>query len=234
MNQQFSNYMTMAQASIASLFKDKESWANEPEIVTEMTSIEKLFNTIMGMNTNIAGLDAKVYTQVTGNDFEEIISAILKICKKLCVYARRNNDPSVLVLANHTHSSLVDGKRKDAISRCQAIVLKAESLMTNLAPYKVTPEDITNVRQLIANYELHINDRSNTKTDKTTTAQVITEHISTLRQHFIMLDDLVEAYIDDQDVINRYKLSRTIHNYGKSKTIKNKEIPTAPSTIPTV
>ena len=172
-------------------------------------------------------MDAKAYTEASNQEYEIIVSLTLKLCKKLCVSARRNNDPALLLLANHSQSSITAGKRKEIISRCTAIINKAESMLEALQVYKVTEKEITAIRQHIESFDVHTDERSNIKTDKTTLTQLnLPDLIQSIRQRFVILDDMVEGFLDDEDVIARYKQSRVVVNYGKMKTAKNKSTET--------
>ena len=223
MNQSYSNILTMVQAVLACMKKDQEAWSNEQEIVTEIEAIESDFKAAKAIDDVLSGMDSKAYTDASNQEYEIVVTLTLKLCKKLCVSARRNNDPALLLLANHSQSSITYGKRKGVISRCTAIINKAESMLEALQAYKVTENEITAIRQHIALFDIHTDERSNVKTDKTTLTQLnLPDYIQSIRQRLIILDDLVEGFLDDEDVIARYKQSRVVVNYGKLKTAKNK------------
>jgi len=223
MNQSYSNFLTMVQAVLASMKKDQEAWSNEQEIITEIAAIETDFKAAKAIDDALSGMDAKAYTNASNQEYEIIVSLTLKLCKKLCVSARRNNDPALLLLANHSQSSITAGKRKEIISRCTAIINKAESMFEALQVYKVTEKEITAIRQHIESFDVHTDERSNIKTDKTTLTQLnLPDLIQSIRQRFVILDDMIEGFLDDEDVIARYKQSRVVVNYGKMKTAKNK------------
>ena len=223
MQQSKSNFMSMVQAVLASLKKDQKQLENETEIATEVSEIEREFNIITETSSDISSLDPKGYTVAKNDAFDSIMSATLKLCKKMYVYASRHKDSTLLSLVDHSLNSLSSGMEKDAISRCSAIVKKAESMLTVLQPYKVAEPELAAIRSLMTSYNEQIDGRTNTKTGKSTRIQDISDQITSLRERLTLLDNLIEGFIDDDEVIARYKTSRAIINYGQSKTSKGKK-----------
>ena len=78
------------------------------------------------------------------------------------------------------------------------------------------------IRQQIEDYNQHLEGRSTVKTSKTVSIHDISGQITSLNNHLIILDDMIEGYIDDDDMIARYKSARIVIDYGKGKTAKNK------------
>ena len=222
MKQSESNFLSMVQAVLANLKKDQTFWSEEPEIVSEVESIGSEYNLVTQGLNEISGLDPTGYTKSKNNTIDTIIRSTFKLCRKMCVYARRKNDTVLLQFADHSENSLSAGIEKDVISRCSALVNKAESLLEVLSPYKITAEELLYIRQQIEDYNQHIEGRSTVKTSKTVSIHDISGQITSLNNHLIILDDMIEGFIDDDDMIARYKSARIIIDYGKGKTAKNK------------
>jgi len=222
MKQSESNFLTMVQSLLANLKKDQAFWSGEPEIVSEVNAIESEFNLVNQDLSLVSGLDSTGYTKSKNNTFDTIIHATYKFCRKLCVYARRQNDMVLLQFADHSENSLSAGIEKDAINRCSALLNRAEPILDVLSPYKITADELTQIRRLIDDYNHHLENRSTIKTSKTVSIRDISDQISSLNNRLTLLDDLVEGFIDDDDMIARYKAARIVVNYGKGKTAKNK------------
>jgi hypothetical protein len=220
----------MVQALLSNMRKDQEHWSDEPEIVSEINAIESEFNLVNEDLNLVSGLETTGYTQSKNSTFDNIIHATYKLCRKMCVYARRKNDNVILPLADQSESSLSAGIEKDAINRCAALVKKAESMLDVLSPYKITADELVNIRQLIQVYNQHLGDRSTVKTSKTVSVHDISATINSLNKHLVILDDMIEGFIEDEDMIARYKSARIVVNYGKGKTAKKKAEPTATET----
>lgn len=222
MKQSESNFLSMVQAVMANLTKDQALWSDEPEIVSEVNAIESEYNLVNeGLNL-VSGLDPTGYTKSKNTTFDTIIRSTFKLCRKLCAYARRQNDAVLLQFADHSETSLSAGIEKVAISRCSAVVNKAESLLNVLAPYKITAEELANIRQLIDDYNQHLEGRSTVKSSKKVSIHDISGQIASLNNHLTILDDMMEGFIEDDDMIARYKSARIVIDYGKGKTAKNK------------
>jgi hypothetical protein len=222
MKQAESNYLNMVQSLLANLRKDQAFWSGEPEIVSEVNAIESEFNLVNESLNLVSGLDPTGYTKSKNSTFDSIIRATYKLCRRLCVYARRQNDPLLLQFADHSENSLSAGIEKAAINRCSALVNKAETIIDALASYKITADDLASIRQLIEAYNQHLEGRSTVKTSKTVSIHDISDQINSLNNRLILLDDMIEGFIDDDDMIARYKAARIVINYGKGKTAKNK------------
>lgn len=228
MKQSEANYMNMVQATLADLKNDQSYWSDEPEIVTEVAAIESEYNLIIGNQNIVSGLDPTGYTKTKNTAFDRIISSTYKLCRKICIYARRQNDEVLLKLADHSMNSLSAGIEKDAISRCTAIVIKTESMLRSLTAYKITADELMQIRQQIGVYNQQLETRSTIKTNKSVSIQDISGRLASLDKRLTLLDDMVEGFIDDEEMIARYKASRIVINYGKGKTVKNKaEAPVA-------
>lgn len=197
-------------------------WAEEPEIVSEVSGIESEFGRVNEYLEHTSGLDPTGHTKSKNNTFDVVMKATLRLCRRMCIYARKQNDIALLQFANHSENSLSAGTEKEAISRCSAIVGKAQSMIDVLSPYKVTTDGLTEIRQLIGAYEQHIETRSTVKTNKSVSIHDISGQIASLRDRLVLLDDMIEGLIEDEDMIARYKAARTIINYGAGKTLKNK------------
>ena len=78
------------------------------------------------------------------------------------------------------------------------------------------------IRQQIEDYNQHLEGHSTVKTSKTVSIHDISGQITSLNNHLIILDDMIEGIIDDDDMIARYKSARIVIDYGKGKTAKNK------------
>jgi hypothetical protein len=140
----------------------------------------------------------------------------------MCVYARRQNDLTLLQFVDHSINSLSAGIEKVAISRCSALVSRAESLIESLSSYKITADELLSIRQHIEVYNQHLEGRSTVKTNKTVSIHDVSGQITLLNNRLTILDDLIEGFIEDEDMIARYKSARIIIDYGKGKTAKNK------------
>lgn len=222
MKQSESNFLSMVQSVLAVLKSDESIWAGEPEIVSEVSDIKSEFDQVNEYLEHVSGLDPTGHTKSKNSVFDAIIKATFKLCRRMCIYARKQNDLALLNFADHSENSLSAGTEKEAINRCAAIVSKAQSLPDVFLPYKVTADGLAEILQLIEAYQQHVETRSTVKTDKSVSIHDISGQIGSLKDRLVLLDDMIEGLIEDEEMIARYKLTRMVINYGSGKTLKNK------------
>lgn len=220
MRQTDSNFLTMVGSVLANLTKDQADWSAEPEIVTEVNAINAEYVRIREDLDLVSGLDPKGHTITKTITFETIIHATYKLCRKMCVYARRKNDRILFQLVNYSENALRAGMEKSALSRCSAIVKKAESMTDVLAPFKITRDELSGIQNLMTVYNQQVDGRSTVKTSKQVSVKDISGQIKSLKDRFAILDDMIEGFIDNDEMIDRYLASRIVINYGKGKTAK--------------
>lgn len=222
MKQSESNFLNMVQSVLANMRNDRAIWSGEPEIESEVNDIESEYNEVTEYNTHVSGLDPSGLTKSKNSVIDQIVRLTFKACRRMCIYARKQNDLALLQLVDQTESSLGAGTEKEVISRCTALVGKAESMIDVFTPYKITADGLAEIRQLIGTYNQHVESRSTIKSSKTVSVHDISARIDSLGNKLLLLDDMIEGMIDDEDMIARYKAARTIINYGVGKTLKNK------------
>jgi len=87
----------------------------------------------------------------------------------------------------------------------------------------VKTDEIVQIKKLISEYQNHIDNRSNTNISKSSSGEDIADDIAEIRHQLDILDDLVEGSLEDDTFIREYKAARLIDDYGKGKTLKNKD-----------
>lgn len=227
MRQSESNFLNMVQAVVANLRADYQYWAGEAEIVSEFGFLENELARANDYLVRVSGLGTTGYTSSKNNTLEAIVKATYKLCRRMCVLARRRNDVALYNFADHSENSLMVGNEKEVVSRCLAIVNKAETMVEALSAYKVTPDGLSEIRRLAGTYKEQLEARSTAKAGKSVTIQGVSEQIGSLTERLTLLDDLIESLVEDEEAIARYKASRTIVNAGVGKTAKKEAAPGA-------
>lgn len=220
MKQTDSNYLNMVGSVLANLTKDQADWSDEPEIVTEVDAITVEYTRIKEDLVLVSGLDSRGHTITKTITFDTIIHSTYKLCRKMCVYARRKNDPILFQLVNYSEDALRAGMEKKALSRCSAIVKKAESMTGVLAPFKITLDELSGIHNLMTAFNQQVDDRSTVKTSKLISVKDISAQIRSLKDRFAILDDMIIGFIENEEMVDRYLASRIVINYGKGKTAK--------------
>ncbi len=203
---------------------ERSLWENEAEIATMYSELETGYNQVNSLSESILATDPGGLTDLKDNTFDQLMNATYKLMKKKSAYAKKNNIYTLLPAVSNSYTTLSRGPEPEAVNRCAGNADKAEECLENLATYKVTADEIQNIRQLISDCRQQSSERTTMLKDKSEKLAKVAEEIKNLRHNLDIMDDLVKGLIDDREIINHYKSWRSIIDYGKGKTLKNKVI----------
>ena len=223
MNQTEFNFLNMSDRVMAYMFGGISLWENESEIVEVMEEMKAKRAGISAKGAIESGLSGKGHTSAKDNSLDTLATKTCKLSKKISAYAKKNRLLALIPLVDVSISSFSRGPEKEVINRCKAITEIAVKHLANLGTFKVTSDEIDQINSLITEYQEHIDNRSNSKITKSSSGEDIFDSIGDMRHQFDILDDLVEGLLDDQTFIRDYKAARLIDDYGKGKTLKNKD-----------
>ena len=223
MNQREFNFLNMSDSVMSHMLVGKPLWENNPEIVEVVALIEQLRNDISVKGGVESGLSGKGHTSAKDNTLDSLATKTCKLSKKISAYAKKKGLPELIPLVNVSVTTISRGPEKEVINRCRAITSIAVKHMENLASFSVKNDEIEQIEKLISEYQNHIDNRSNTNISKSSSGADITDDISAMRHQLDILDDLVEGSLEDNTFIREYKATRLIDDYGKGKTLKNKD-----------
>lgn len=225
MNQSEFNFLGMNDRVIAFMLNGITLWAEEPEIVDVVDAIKTERTAITVKGALESGLSGKGFTDAKNDSLDSFVAKTYKLCKKISAFAKKKGLLSLQPLVDISLSSLSRGPEKEVINRCKAITTIASDHLSELESFKVTTAEIDLINDLISDYNEHIDKRSTTNISKSSSGQDIANHIGSMRHQFNLLDDLVEGLLDEETFIRDYKAARMIDDFGKGKTLKNKDKP---------
>ncbi len=223
MNQTEFNFLNMSDRVMAYMFGGISLWENESEIVEVMEEMKAKRADISAKGAIESGLSGKGHTSAKDNALDTLATKTCKMSKKISAYAKKNRLLALIPLVDVSISSISRGPEKEVINRCKAITDIAVKHMANLGTFKVTNDEIDQINNLITEYQGHVDNRSTTNIAKSSSGDDIANNISDMRHLIDILDDLVEGLLDDQSFIRDYIAARLIDDYGKGKTLKNKD-----------
>jgi len=223
MNQSEFNFLNMSDRVQSHMLLGRSIWENEPEIVDVVETIIKLRSGISEKGAIESGLSVKGLTSAKDNTLDSLATNTCKLSKKISGFAKKKKILELIPLVNHSVTTITRGPEKEMINRCKAITGLAVKHMDNLKSFSVKQSEIDHINDLIAEYQNHIDNRSNTHISKSSTGEEISNDISMMRDQYDILDDLVEGSLEDNVFIRDYKGARVIDDYGKGKTLKNKD-----------
>lgn len=223
MNQKEFNFLNMTDRTLAFMNENKPKWGDEPEINESIRLITRERTDAGTKGTLQSGLSGKGYTEAKNNSFDNYVGKTYKLCRKISAFAKKKGLTALLPLVDISLTSLSRGPEKDVVNRCKAVTELATKHLGELTNFKVTQAEIDGINQQISEYQNHVDNRSIANIGKTSSGDDVEFHISNLRHQLDVLDDLVEGLIEDETFIRDYKTARIIVDYGKGKTLKNKE-----------
>jgi len=223
MNQSEFNFLNMSDRVMSHMLVGKLLWENDPEIVEVVEEIRKLRNDISEKGALEAGLSGKGFTSAKDNTLDALVEKTCKLSKKISGYAKKKGLLELIPLVNVSLSTISRGPEKEVINRCRAIADIAVKHLENLASFSVKNDEIEQIKKLISEYQNHIDNRSNTNISKSSSGEDIANDIGMMRHQLDILDDLVEGSLEDDTFIREYRVARLIDDFGKGKTLKNKD-----------
>lgn len=223
MNQSEFNFLNMSDRVMSHMLVGKLLWENDPEIVEVIEVIKQKRNDISVKGAVKSGLSGKGHTSAKDNTLDSLATKTCKLSKKISAYAKKKGLLELIPLVNGSITSISRGPEKEVINRCTAIADIAVKHMENLAAFSVKNDEIELIKKLISEYQNHIDNRSNTNITKSTSGEDIANDIGVIRHQLDILDDLVEGFLEDNTFIRGYRVARLIDDYGKGKTLKNKD-----------
>ena len=223
MNQREFNFLNMTDSVMSHMLIGKLLWENNPEIVEVVEAIKQRRNDISVKGAIEAGLSGKGHTSAKDNTLDTLATLTCKLSKKISGYAKKKSLLELIPLVNLSVSTISHGPEKDVINRCRAIADIAVKHLENLASFSVKKDEIEQIEKLISEYQNHIDNRSNTNISKSSSGVDIADDIGEIRHQLDILDDLVEGSLEDNTFIREYRATRLIDDYGKGKTLKNKD-----------
>jgi len=219
MKQSEENFMNMVHTVLDTLTKNQPIWTVESAIVKEVSAIERDYNLILGNLNHHSRLDSGVRHDTLNDDFNSIIRATIKLCRRMYLYARHHNDEIILKLVDHSESTLAAGSKRIVIRRCQRILSRAEWMHYYLKPYKVKANQLARLHDLIENYGQDHSDQSKIKISNIAHKPNVSHQITELKERLSLLDELIEGLITNSKFISEYQNSKIIIDYSEtSKT----------------
>jgi hypothetical protein len=154
--------------------------------------------------------DTEGHVNQKKNDMSSMSSAVYKLCRSMCHYAKLNNDKVLLSKVDYSESKLLSGDENEIMLRFKSILATGSENLSLLAPYSVTASalDALDLQyEKLASLPETINQVSATKKGAT---RDIKELNAEARIIFDRVDDAIEAIIDDEKILNAWFDSRKI------------------------
>lgn len=214
MMQAVSNFLTQNTTQTTSI----------PEIATHTTTLQAHINTIL-QNYAIQDNDNTGITLEKNNTITSIISTALTIIDQLIPYSVVINDLELRNQINFTKSELTRAADNLLLERATKVHDTASLLATELAPYGITPQTITDLQLLLTQFQTQITQPQITKGQRAVATLNIKTTFNIANQLLKnQLDQLMTSFRHtNPNLYNSYRNVRKIINTGQHETsIKGK------------
>lgn len=142
MSQRHNNRYAMQMAVNGLMQKNRSKWAENEFLSESMQFISPRLQRAQELFDQKEGEGTKGLTLSKNAQLDSIGDRAYLTARRLCLYGRRSNQPTVLATADHPRSYFDRGDEPERIGRSAAIVALAQRHLANLGPYKITEPDL--------------------------------------------------------------------------------------------
>jgi hypothetical protein len=226
MNQRQENSLTMFKA-VATLFQTSVSTWNTSEPVAESyATFQNLLSQIE--STALIQYSSKTEGYTSDKNSKKILLAekAYSIVLKLRAYAKRSNNEVLKNAIDISLSGLKKLNEQNIISVCQIIHKKGLQHQTDAAVYKISDADLTELQTMIDSYKVLAGVRDAVGDQMSVATDGLDSLFGQARETLDILDDEVEALIEDANFVAAYFEARKITD-RKARTEGQTETPIA-------
>jgi|GEM_PF-2574896 len=133
-----------------------------------------------------------------------------KIGRRVLAWAKKQNQPEVAILVDHSRSELLQGAEEAMLNRQRQILQQARAHQAELAAYQVSDELLDGLEAAINTFATLRGGYSLKANQVIYSNARIEELLRKARTLLDILDDEVEGLIEDPGFIDQYKIARRI------------------------
>lgn len=218
------NLLEMFQAVLSHLDKFPATWNQLAPITPVVDNLRKAVTGILSQSQLQATHETKGYTKKKDAHMIQLVEHAFQLSLKLRSYAKVNNNHVLLQAVKHSFTTLESGAGPLVLQRCQRIAQHVREHLSELAAYQVTEEGVTALEQLLITTEPMTPARNVILGARKTATDSIPQLIRQARQELDVLDDLVEAMVNDAVFVSTYFNVRQVNErVGRSTKVKEED-----------
>lgn len=215
--------LNKAQGSIASLENDRQSWEQTPQISKKVSVVKANIETVLTLDAQTDALKTSVQTVLLKNTIELVVNKTNIVCFKVQIYARETGNEHILKHVNFTERQLAKGSNEKVLDRCSGVISTVERNFNELQSIGITQDELVTIHALILECRHLSSQRVAIQSERTIKLKQKDEHVTQISKDMETLDKMVEVFISDQAVVERYKNSRSSKRFIGNRTSKKKE-----------
>ncbi len=218
-----SNYFNMAK-SVCDVFGNSQVWRGNALIEESVAKITDLCAKINREATKQQQNDTKGYTASKEQERTLLEDRTFRLGGRLKVYAQKTGDKVVAAQVTFTRSTLDILSMNNLLTTARSVLETATGLLPTLAPYQVTQADVDELQQSVTVTEGLNAHRDAVRGERTENTTHLALLFSELRNELKLMDTQVEAYIDDEEFLRTYFITRRIHDIRGGSAKKPAEV----------
>lgn len=214
----------MYRAVLSHLDKFPATWNQLAPITPVVDDLRKAVTDILNQSQLQATHETVGYTKRKDAHMAQVVEQAFQLSLKLRSYAKVTNNHVLLQAVAHSFTTLGSGAGQLVMQRCQRIAQHARDHLTELAPYQVTEEEVASLEQLLTTTEPMTPAKNVILGARKTATDSIPQLIGECRKQLDVLDDLVEAMVNDAAFVSTYFNVRQVNErVGRSSKVKEEE-----------
>ena len=207
-------YEKMSLASVSFLLAN-------PTITATLTGFTTYFPVIQTTHTQIMAAkilqeaDRKGDTTTKNQLRATLVALAMDVNRRVVAFATNTNNNSLLELVNYTETQLKKCSDQKLVASCQVIRDSANTNITALATYGVTPAILTTLQTTITNFSNAIPKGRVLTTDSSEATQTLVTLFKTLTANWAKIDTLVEMVkVSQPSFYDEYQRVRKVIEVG--------------------
>lgn len=225
MKRRNANYLNMAKAVLIHLEGDKNQWQSNGLLFGCYVRIKGLCTEIEKAETGKELQNTVGHTEAKDHAHDEIEEKILTLGLRLRAFARLTKNEVVGAKVKElSHTYLARQNFNNFLTISRSIIETCQGYLSQLADYKITAETLDSLQKGIDKLSNLYAHRDNVQDQHMQSASHIEELFVDLRHEMKLMDDLMEAFIENKDFLDVYMNSRRIHDLRGHKQIKNEDV----------
>lgn len=215
--------LSVAQGCIASLELDRRSWEQNSQISKKVLEVKADIETVLTLDAQTDALKPSVQTILLKNKLELVANKTNIVCFKVQIYARETGNEHLLKHVSFTERQLAKGSNENVLDRCSGVVSTVENNFNELQSQGISQDELVTIHALILECRHLLGKRVAIQSERTIKLKQKEECVTKISKSMDTLDKMVEVFISDHAVVERYKNSRSSKRFIGNRTAKKKE-----------
>jgi hypothetical protein len=212
MKQSQGNYLNMANAVLQHFDNHAPVWANVGVVVSGVAKVHSVVDAINAVAVKQNENNPVGYTALKEQARDTLETTFYLTALRVRSYAGATGNETLAQKTRFSRSSLDALKTNDLCVAAVTLANACEEVLADLAEYQVDRSAVNNLRELAVQTKTLYARRDAVIDERMEATARLEQHFTRLRGLLKTLDDLVEAYIEDDTFVATYFNARRIHD----------------------